>query len=241
LTGRILNITVISETEHSPPKLLNYKTAPNVTIKSAVLASSAVPGILPPIELKQKNEFGDIVGYYEEGRLWRDGSLRIDIPLSSLHQMFQINYSIVSQVNPHVVLFFFDAKGSSGMPSSHRKGRGWRGGFVLSLVEQYLKLDMKKWLLVLRDLQLMPMIHSQDWSHVYLQKFAGSTTLVPSVTWTDYFHLLTDPNEVRMQMYIDGGMRTAWPKVHMIANRMKPEKLIFKYRDMFKEGRNAGN
>ncbi|KAI3658665.1 hypothetical protein MP638_006729 [Amoeboaphelidium occidentale] len=237
LTGRILNITVISESEHSPPKCLNYKTSPNVTIKSAVLASSAVPGILPPMRLYQKNEKGQVVPYFEEGVFWRDGSLRIDIPLSNLHQMFQVNYTIVSQVNPHVVLFFFDAKGSSGVPSAHRSGKGWRGGFLLSMLEQYLKLDMKKWLLVLRDMNLLPMIHSQDWSHVYLQKFAGNVTIVPHVTFGNYFNLLTDPDEKRMQDFIDGGERIAWPKIHMLRNRMKIERKIFKNRDKYKEAK----
>ncbi len=110
-TGRILNITVVSTQEHSPAKLLNYKTAPDVVIYSAVLASSAVPGILPPVELKRKEPNGQVVPYLEEGKLWRDGSLRIDIPIEILHQMFQVNFTIVSQVNPHVIGFFYEAKG----------------------------------------------------------------------------------------------------------------------------------
>lgn len=86
-TGRILNITVVSEEEHSPPKLLNYKTAPDVLIFSAVLASSAVPGLLPPISLYRKLEDGRVVPYLDEGRRWCDGSLRVDIPIISLHQV----------------------------------------------------------------------------------------------------------------------------------------------------------
>jgi predicted acylesterase/phospholipase RssA len=42
-TGRILNITVIPTDKHAPPILLNYRTAPNVIIHSAVLASAAIP------------------------------------------------------------------------------------------------------------------------------------------------------------------------------------------------------
>ena len=124
-TGRVLNITVVSEEEFSPSKLLNYKTTPDVLISSAVLASSAIPGLLPSIELKRKLPDGKVVPYIEEGRRWRDGSLLVDIPLVSLHQvwnmqvgefllwkMFRVNYTIVSQVNPHVILFFFENQGT---------------------------------------------------------------------------------------------------------------------------------
>ena len=39
-TGRILNITLSSSTKKAPPILVNYITAPNVVISSAVVASA---------------------------------------------------------------------------------------------------------------------------------------------------------------------------------------------------------
>lgn len=60
-TGRILNISVIPADRHSPTKLLNYVTAPDTVIWSALLASAAVPGILPPVVLMQKLKDGSIV------------------------------------------------------------------------------------------------------------------------------------------------------------------------------------
>jgi predicted acylesterase/phospholipase RssA len=44
-TGRTFNISVVPYDEHSPSKLLNYITAPNCVIWSAVLASAAIPGV----------------------------------------------------------------------------------------------------------------------------------------------------------------------------------------------------
>lgn len=35
-----------------------------------------------------------------------------------------VTHSIVSQVNPHVHLFFFAPRGSAGKPVAHRKGKG---------------------------------------------------------------------------------------------------------------------
>ncbi|KAJ3768111.1 acyl transferase/acyl hydrolase/lysophospholipase [Lentinula raphanica] len=48
-TGRVLNISVVPADRHSPTKLLNYLTAPDTVIWSALLASAAVPGILNPV------------------------------------------------------------------------------------------------------------------------------------------------------------------------------------------------
>lgn len=92
-TGRILNISVIPADRHSyvlhcrrknlliifalpsPTKLLNYMTAPDTVIWSALLASSAVPGILNPVVLLQKLKDGSVVPW-NWGSKFKDGSLR---------------------------------------------------------------------------------------------------------------------------------------------------------------------
>ncbi|KAJ3312199.1 hypothetical protein HDV04_003332 [Boothiomyces sp. JEL0838] len=89
-TGRVLNISVVSNESHSKLKVLNHINAPQVTIASAVVASSAVPFVLPPCELKMKDELGNIVPYYSAGKLWRDGSLVSDIPEKELNQSFRV-------------------------------------------------------------------------------------------------------------------------------------------------------
>lgn len=35
-----------------------------------------------------------------------------------------VTHPVVSQVNPHVHLFFFAPRGSAGKPVAHRKGKG---------------------------------------------------------------------------------------------------------------------
>lgn len=92
-TGRILNISVIPADRHSyvlsvslrsiylmlncvrPTKLLNYMTAPDTVIWSALLASAAVPGILNPVVLMQKLRDGTLVPW-NWGSKFKDGSLR---------------------------------------------------------------------------------------------------------------------------------------------------------------------
>jgi predicted acylesterase/phospholipase RssA len=62
-----------------PTKLLNYMTAPDTVIWSALLASAAVPGILNPVVLMQKLKDGSIVPW-SWGSRFKDGSLRYALP-----------------------------------------------------------------------------------------------------------------------------------------------------------------
>lgn len=88
----------------SPTKLLNYLTAPDTVIWSALLASAAVPGILNPVVLMQKLKDGSLVPW-NWGSKFKDGSLRsasstvstgraadfhlrVDIPVQSLNLYF---------------------------------------------------------------------------------------------------------------------------------------------------------
>ncbi|KAF9365983.1 hypothetical protein BGX34_007034 [Mortierella sp. NVP85] len=234
-TGRILNISVIPYDPHSPPKLLNYLTTPDCVIWSAVIASAAIPGILNPVVLMRKRADGSLVPFSYGGRGFKDGSLRADIPLQALHTHFNVNYTIVSQVNPHVHLFFYAARGSVGRPVSHLYGEGWRGGFLLSGIEQFLKLDLSKWLKVLRDLELLPRLMNQDWSWIWLQKFDGHVTILPKSGFSDWLQLLTDPDEKRMRHCLTVGERQSYSKLHMIANRMRIEQMIAQCRSEIKE------
>ncbi|KAG0273945.1 hypothetical protein BGZ95_010258 [Linnemannia exigua] len=232
-TGRILNVSVIPYDPHSPPKLLNYLTTPDCVVWSAVIASAAIPGILEPVVLMRKRPDGTLVPFSYGGRGFKDGSLRADIPLQALHTHFNVNYTIVSQVNPHVHLFFYAARGSIGRPVSHLYGEGWRGGFLAASIEQFLKLDLSKWLKVLRDLELLPKFMNQDWSWIWLQKFDGHVTILSGLS--DWLHLLTDPDENRMRHCLTVGEKQTFPKLHMIANRMKIEQMIARCRSEVKE------
>ena len=224
-TGRILNITCIPSDPHSPNILANYLTAPDCVIWSAVIASAAVPGILNPVVLMRKNRDGRLEPY-SFGHKWKDGSLKTDIPLKSLNLHFNVNFSIVSQVNPHINLFFFSSRGTVGRPVTHRRGRGWRGGFLGSAAEQYLKLDMTKWLKVLRHLELLPRPLGQDWSEIWLQRFSGTTTIWPRSVLSDFYYILSDPSMQSLARMIHSGQLAAWPKVKFVSNRMAIEKVI---------------
>ncbi|KAI0480776.1 lipase [Xylariaceae sp. FL0804] len=224
-TGRILNVSCVPADPHSPTILCNYLTSPDCVIWSAVLASAAVPGILNPVVLMMKNRDGTL-SPYSFGHKWKDGSLRTDIPIKALNLHFNVNFTIVSQVNPHISLFFFSSRGTVGSPVTHRKGRGWRGGYLGSATEQYIKLDLNKWLKVLKHLELLPRPLGQDWSQLWLQQFSGTVTIWPQAKPSDFWNILSDPDAGRLARMIHEGQQSAFPKLKFIANRLKIERLI---------------
>jgi hypothetical protein len=173
----------------------------------------------------RKNRDGKLEPY-SFGHKWKDGSLKTDIPLKSLNLHFNVNFSVVSQVNPHINLFFFSSRGTVGRPVTHRRGRGWRGGFLGSAAEQFLKLDMTKWLKVLRHLELLPRPLGQDWSEIWLQRFSGTITIWPRSILSDFYHILSDPSMQRLARMIHVGQLAAWPKLKFISNRMAIERVI---------------
>nr|ARQ20718.1 sugar-dependent 1 tag lipase [Lobosphaera incisa] len=108
-TGRVLNVAVTAADTNEPPRILNYLTAPNVVIWSAVACSSAFPLLYTPGKLFAKDTKKNVlVPFTAEAmrtseRRWRDGSLEEDLPMRTLSEMFNVNYFLVSQTNPHIV------------------------------------------------------------------------------------------------------------------------------------------
>lgn len=129
-------------------------------------------------------------------------------------------------MNPHISLFFFSSRGTVGRPVTHRKGRGWRGGFLGSATEQYIKLDLTKWLKVLRHLELLPRPLGQDWSEIWLQRFSGRVTIWPKSVLSDFYNILSDPSPQRLARMLREGQHSTFPRIQFINNRMKLEKVI---------------
>jgi len=168
----------------------------------------------------------DTIVPWSWGSKFKDGSLRVDIPVQALNLYFNVTHPVVSQVNPHVHLFFFAPQGSAGKPVAHRKRKGWRGNFLLSAAEQWLKLELSKNFKLIRDLDLLPQLLGQDWSSVFLQRFEGAVTIWPKTRFKDWFRILSDPDPPELERMIRVGQLVTWPKLHMIENRYRLEKQI---------------
>ena len=229
-TGKILNVTVTTHggNGHDPGVLLNYLTAPNVIIRSAVLCSSAFPSFFEPVGLKEKNQEGKIV---ERPLLkYADGSLVTDIPKEKLAAMFGVRFSIVSQVNPHVTPFFFNFKGEAGNPNLWRLGSqsSFRGGFILSATEAFVKEIMKAIVRFIRNMDLSPKVGGSPWVHVFTQNFAGDVTMTTTrYFWYKLLNALSDPvSAEEVRWWIREGSLMTWPKMSMIVSRMRIEKTL---------------
>jgi predicted acylesterase/phospholipase RssA len=212
-TGRIFCIALSATTKKTPPILLNHISAPNVTLASAVVASAAVPGFVKPQGLKIKDADGTIRSAGPER--YFDGSIRHDIPTAGLSEMLNCQFFVAAQCNPHIVPFFFDPKGGVGRPSrwsGRDKESSWRGGFLLSALEMYLKNDMKAKMVFLRDLDAAVSFTGT----MLTQSFEGSTTIVPRVRFRDFFTLFSDPTVESLYHYNHAGSIAAYQHAAMI-------------------------
>lgn len=232
-TGRKLNISTVPSDPHSPVILCNNITSPHCIIWSSLLASAAIPGILNPVVLMMKNPNNSEVVSFSLGSKWRDGSLRTDIPIDALNTYYNVNFSIVSQVNPHISLFFYAPKGTVGRPvaANSRRTRkekyaSFRGGFVATALEQLLKLEITKWLQMIKSLDLLPLFLEQDWLNIWLQKFSGTITIWPRFKLKDFMYILSDPSEDKLAQMIEKGEKSMFPRLLFIKHRLSIEKAI---------------
>jgi TAG lipase/steryl ester hydrolase/phospholipase A2/LPA acyltransferase len=69
----LAGITLTSTSKKAPPVLINYLSAPNVTIASAVIASAAVPSFIMPVRLQYKDTQGRIHEYGKNDQTYYDG------------------------------------------------------------------------------------------------------------------------------------------------------------------------
>uniref|UniRef100_A0A7S2P954 PNPLA domain-containing protein n=2 Tax=Leptocylindrus danicus TaxID=163516 RepID=A0A7S2P954_9STRA len=215
-TGRVLCITLSATTKKAPPVLLNYITAPNVVIASAIVASAAVPGFIPPVLLQVKDANGVVRDQAaNKDQTYWDGSIEQDIPIAGLAETFNCQFFLAAQANPHIVPFFFNNKGAVGKPSRWSSGvreHSWRGGFLLSALELYLKNDMKSKFVFLRDLEAAVGFTGT----LMTQSYEGTITIVPQVKLRDYFILFANPSLHYLKRCFQGGSVAAYQKVAMM-------------------------
>lgn len=231
-TGRKLNVSTVPSDPHSPVILCNNITSPNCIIWSSLLALAAVPGILPPVVLMVKTHENKVAPFLF-GSKWRDGSMRTDIPIAALNTYYNVNFPIVSQVNPHISLFFFAPKGTVGRPvaipssKTHKETYEYlRGGFIATALEQLLKLEVTKWLTMIKSLDLLPHFLELDWLNIWLQRFSGAITIWPRIRLRDFWYILSDPTVESFTEMLAKGERSVYPKLLFIKHRLAIERAI---------------
>lgn len=201
--GRILNVCVSPTRSGEDPRLLNYLTAPHVVVWSAVAASCAFPYLFPPQPLLAKSSHGTLVPFQPEGKLgarrWRDGSLEDDLPMRSLSELFNVNYFIVSQVNPHIVPLLRVKRAMCSI--------GGVGHTLAMLVETEWKHRCKQLLSV------APWLDFMSFAALTSQQWEGDVTIVMPYTQKQLANIVKNPDIETLRSYTHQGEREVWAKV----------------------------
>eukprot|EP00760_Papus_ankaliazontas_P005200 PhM_4_TR12442/c0_g2_i1/m.83258/K14674/TGL4; TAG lipase / steryl ester hydrolase / phospholipase A2 / LPA acyltransferase len=211
-TGRVLNVSVAAVDREADGLVLNYITAPDVVIWSAVCASCALKGLFDSVQLMVKDSNQNIMPYLE-GQLWSDGSVPHDIPTKRLSQLFNVSFYIVSQTNPHVIPFV------SPPPSFHVYHK--EGATILDATWFRVCREANHWLQRIYDVGLLPdrapfnfprLLTSQHYQgHITILPIGNVLRAVP-----DFVNLVANPSVEHMDYVISTGQRRTWPHVNHI-------------------------
>ena len=212
LTGQHINITVSPAEPLQKARLLNSITSPNVLVRSAVLASTAVPGIFPPVTLMAKDKHGEIKPYLPS-RKWIDGAFSDDLPAKRLARLYGVNHYIVSLTNPFALPFIVDPA---------------HAGYLRKLASRLVKVGMSEYASFMSKLNrrlLKGFPRAESMLSLYFsvlsQSYTGDINIIYQFDLKDPRRLLTHLTPEEMMEMIRQGERATWPKVETIRNCTK--------------------
>lgn len=219
-TGRILNITVSSASMHDQPTLLNYLTAPNVLVWSAVCASCSLPFIFPSSAIYERNPAsGDICKWSNPSLKFVDGSLNSDLPIPRLSEMFNVNHVIACQVNPHITPLVKLAAdcldvSNSGIPWAFKRYAFRLASFATQETIHYM--DLLKEFGICENL-------AKKVKQMLMQSYSGDITILPDIRTNEIDLTLSNPTPSFIWECILKGARGTWPKLSMIKDQLTLE------------------
>jgi NTE family protein len=206
-TGRQISVTVAPAETHQRSRLLNAITSPNVYVRSAVMASCAVPGVFPPVMLMAKNVHGEAQPYLPT-RKWVDGSIADDLPAKRLSRLYSTNHYIVSMVNP-IAIPFIRKEGSRGAIGSALGTLGvGMGRELLNFYRGVAQREGDNWP---RFNMLMNSIHA-----LMDQEYSGDINIVPSFRWYNPAKILSHLSEKDLIELMEGGEHSTYPSIEAI-------------------------
>ena len=206
-TGRQVSITVAPSEPHQRSRLLNAVSSPNVYLRSAAMASCAIPGVFPAVMLQAKNELGEAQPYLP-ARRWVDGSVADDLPAKRLSRLFSTNHYIVSMVNPIARAFLpRDDKARPLRQAATSLGMGI-GREMLNFYRGIAKKYGDNWP------KFNVMMHG---IHALLdQEYSGDINIVPKFRFQNPLNLITQPNEAELRQLVKEGERATYSRIEPI-------------------------
>lgn len=218
-SGLHINIAVAPYDATQDARIMNAYTAPDLLVWSAVLASCAVPILFPPVRLTSKRNDGKFTPYMSSTR-WVDGSVRSDFPQEKMARLYNINYTIASQVNPHIVPFMQDdaARFRKDMLSwpqriARRQGKVFAKGMMDFTRERVGSVPPVRRLLD----------HGYG---VVDQRYYGDVNIVGKYGLRHYTYMLQNPRPHLFKILQREGERATWPKISMIETQERVGKTI---------------
>ena len=206
-TGRQVSITVAPAEPHQRSRLLNAVSSPNVYLRSAAMASCAIPGVFPAVMLQAKNERGEAQPYLP-ARRWVDGSVADDLPAKRLSRLFSTNHYIVSMVNPVARAFLpRDDKARPLRQAAASLGMGI-GREMLNFYRGVAKKYGDNWP------KFNMMMHGV---HALLdQEYSGDINIVPRFRMQNPLNLISQPSEEELRLLMKEGERATYSRIESV-------------------------
>ncbi len=208
-TGRVLNVSISPTRTRQKPRVLSHRTAPDVLVSEATIASCAIPGLFPSVALRQRGPSGLVTPYVPTER-WVDGSLRGDLPLRRVGRLHNVNHFVVSQANPFIVPFV----------TRHQTGAVTRlARFASSLARAQTAAVLDETRRHITSRRLRPWL---DAAHALAaQHYEGDINIHPRVRPAQYTRVMSNPSLEQLRDYILGGEQATWPCLAVIRDQTR--------------------
>jgi len=211
---------VTGQGEHDGYRLLNYLTAPNVIVWSAVAASCGIPYLFGPVDLYCKNEQNEITPDISGNRKFVDGSIGADLPMQNLSEMFNVNYFIVSQANFWIVPFLNHSE-------QHRYAKRTVFYQMWELVKDQIGAEIKHRVNQFAMFGILPKALTR-YFNLITQKYSGHVTIWPDFTLSELINILDNPTTDLLRHCMIHGARRVYPKINRIKATMVIERALEK-------------
>jgi hypothetical protein len=195
---------------------------------SAAVASSSLPGVFEANRLVVKEADG--WERYESGggQAFSDGSMEQDLPMTQLSEMFNVNHFIISQANPHAVMF----------ASYNNENSVWSNpftGFIDGIIG-FLKDQVRSWLLHLIECvgarRIAPLFETQRGIGYtfFTQEYEGRSIDISLIPWLGHrgltsalLHIIYNPSEAEFRDWIQAACRETWRHLPVIKSHIAEE------------------
>lgn len=206
-TGRHMNVSVAPAENHQKPRLLNADTSPNVFMREAVLASTAIPGFFPSVVLMAKNDQGERQAYHSS-RKWVDGSLSDDLPAKRLARLYGVNHYIVSQTNPYVIPFIDTTKRKTDTVSELKYA-------LIDTARTWINAGAA---IFEKPIGIFPEVQQLTSSALSIinQSYVGDITISPLKKLHNPLRALSWRTREEIRELMDEGERATWPRIERI-------------------------